>query len=186
MIDVGELKRGITIELDGQLWNIVELEHIKVGRGGAVVRIKLRNLMKGSLVERTFPASERFKRVYLERRKVQFLYNDEEGYHFMDTETYDQFNISAEMVGDDANYLKEGIELEIMLHDEYPIGIELPITVNLEVTEAEIGLKGDTATGATKNVTVETGLRVSVPLFVNQGDTIKVDTRSGKYLERVK
>ena len=186
MIDAGELKRGISIELEGQLWTIVELEHVKVGRGGAVVRTKLRNLRKGDLIERTFPASQRYKRVYLDRRRVQYLYRDEEGYHLMDSQTYDQFLVSANQIGTDADYLKEGMELDLMLHEDQPIAIEMPITVDLEVTMAEIGLKGDTATGATKSVTVETGRRVQVPLFINQGDTIRVDTRTGKYLERVK
>lgn len=185
MINVGELRKGINIELDGQLFGVVEYEHIKMGRGGAVVRLKLRNLRSGYTTERTFPASEKFRRAYLERRKVQYSYNDENLYHFMDTETFEQVALSADQLGGDVNYLKEGIVVDLLTYDGESIAIELPVVVELQVVETEPGFKGDTATGGTKPAIVETGLRVNVPLFVNQGETIRVDTRTGEYVERV-
>ena len=185
MISVGELKKGVTIELDGELFNVVDYTHTKMGRGGAVVRLKLYSLKSGYNVERTFPASERFKRVYLERRKVQYLYRDDDTFHFMDVETYDQFPLSAGQIGDAVNYLKENTVVDMVMHEDRPLGIELPITVDLEVVETEPGFKGDTATGGNKPAIVETGLKVLVPLFVNTGDVIRVDTRTGEYIERV-
>lgn len=184
MITVGELKKGLTIELDGELFNVVDYTHTKMGRGGAVVRLKLRSLTSGYNVEKTFPASEKFRRVYLERRKVQYLYRDEDTYHFMDTETFDQFALSRDYLGDDVTYLKENMTVDLLKHGERPLGIDLPITVDLEVTETEPGFKGDTATGGNKPAIVETGRKVLVPLFVNVGDVIRVDTRTGEYLER--
>ncbi len=185
MINAGELKKGLTIELDGELFSVVDYTHTKMGRGGAVVRLKLRNLTEGYTVERTFPASERFKRVYLERRKVQYLYRDDDTYHFMDTETFEQNALNREQLGDDVNYLKEGMVVDLLKHDERPLGIELPVTVDLEVVETEPGFKGDTATGGNKPAIVETGLKVLVPLFINTGDVVRIDTRTGEYLERV-
>lgn len=185
MINAGELKKGLTIELDGELFSVVDYTHTKMGRGGAVVRLKLRNLTEGYTVERTFPASERFKRVYLERRKVQYLYRDDDTYHFMDTETFEQNGLNREQLGDDVNYLKEGTVVDLLKHDEHPLGIELPVTVDLEVVETEPGFKGDTATGGNKPAIVETGLKVLVPLFINTGDVVRIDTRTGEYLERV-
>lgn len=185
MINVGELRKGINIELDGQLVGVVEYEHIKMGRGGAVARLKLRNLRTGAIYERTFPASEKFRRAYLERRKVQYLYRDEHLYHFMDTETFEQVTLTAEQLGDDVLYLKENTVVDLLTYDEEAISIELPVTVELAVTETEPGFKGDTATGGTKPAVLETGLRVNVPLFVNEGDAVRVDTRTGEYVERV-
>lgn len=185
MISVGELKKGITVELDGELFNVVDYTHTKMGRGGAVVRLKLRNLKSGYTVERTFPASEKFKRTYLERRKVQYLYREDDILHFMDVESYDQFPLSADQIGDDVNYLKENLVVDMLMHEDRPLGIELPITVDLEVVETEPGFKGDTATGGNKPAILETGLKVLVPLFVNTGDVVRVDTRTGEYIERV-
>ncbi len=185
MITVGELRRGINIELDGQLLGVVEYEHIKMGRGGAVVRLKLRNLRTGALFERTFPASEKFRRAYLERRSVQYSYNDEHLYHFMDTETFEDVTLSADQLGDAVNYLKENQVVDLLTYNGEPISVELPVTVELKVTQTEPGFKGDTATGGTKPAVLETGVRVNVPLFVNEGDVIRVDTRDGSYIERV-
>ncbi|MBI4317368.1 MAG: elongation factor P [Chloroflexi bacterium] len=185
MITVGELKKGLTMELEGALYNVVDYTHVKMGRGGALARIKLRNVREGYTIERTFPASEKFKRVYLDRRKVQYLYNDDNTYHFMDTETFEQFPLSGDQLGGDVNYLKEGMVVDLLRHDDVPIVIELPITVDLAVTYTEPGFKGDTATGGNKPAVLETGVKVLVPLFVNVGDVVRVDTRTGQYLERV-
>ena len=185
LINVGEIRKGIIIELDGQLYSVVDFQHIKMGRGSAQVRMKLRNVRTGSTVDRTFQAGERFQRVRLDHRTVQFLYSDGEMYHFMDTETFDQIALTREQLGDAVNYLKDGITLELLSYNDEPIGVELPITVDLKVVETEPGFRGDTATGGSKPARVETGLVVQVPLFVNQGDTIRVDTRTGAYLERV-
>ena len=185
MITVGELRKGITIELDDQLFNVLDYEHIKMGRGGAVVRLKLRNLRSGYTFERTFPASEKFRRVYLERKKVQYLYHDDDLYHFMDTDTFEQMALTGEQLGSDVNYLKEGLVVDLLTHNDVPIGVELPVTVDLTVTETEPGFKGDTATGGTKPAILETGMKINVPLFINIGDVVKVDTRTGEYIERV-
>lgn len=185
MITVGELRKGINIELDGQLLGVIEYEHIKMGRGGAVVRLKLRNLRTGAIFERTFPASEKFRRAYLERRSVQYTYNDDHLYHFMDTETFEDVTLSTEQLGDEVSYLKENIVVDLLTYNGEPISIELPVTVELQVTQTEPGFRGDTATGGTKPAIVETGLKVNVPLFVDEGDVIRVDTRTGEYIERV-
>jgi elongation factor P len=186
VISAGELKKGIAIELDGELFNIVDYEHIKVGRGGAVVRLKLRNLRSGYNAERTFSATERFRRVYLDHRQAQYLYRDEDTLHFMDTETYDQMTMNIDQLGSDLNYLKENMVVDLLKFGDETIGVELPVTVDLEVTYTEPGFKGDTATGGNKPATLETGLKVMVPLFLEIGDVIRVDTRTGNYLERVK
>lgn len=185
MITPGDLKKGFVIELDDQIWSVVDFQHIKMGRGGALVRLRLRNLRSGFTTERTFPASEKFQRVYLERRQVQYLYSDEDLFHFMDTETFEQMVLSREVVGDDAKYLKDNMEVEILMYGDEALGLELPITVDLAVEYTEPGFKGDTATGGSKPATLETGLKVQVPLFVEIGDVVRVDTRTGTYLERV-
>jgi|DewCreStandDraft_5_1066085.scaffolds.fasta_scaffold32464_2 elongation factor P len=185
MLTAGELRKGLTIELDNDLFQIVDYQHIKMGRGGAVVRLKLRNIRSGYITERTFPASEKFRRVFLERRRVQYLYRDDDLYYFMDTETFEQWTLSAQQIGEDAQYLKEGMTLDLLLHEGTPIGIELPVTVDLKVVETEPGVRGDTATGGSKPAILETGMKVLVPLFVNVGDVIRVDTRTGEYVERV-
>jgi elongation factor P len=185
MIGVGELRRGITIELDGQLYTVLEYEHIKMGRGSAQLRLKLRNLRTGATIERTFQASQRFNRVRLDHHTVQFLYSDDDTYHFMDTETFDQMALNREQLGDAVNYLKEGMTLQLLTYEGQPVSVELPITVDLKVEYTEPGFKGDTATGGTKPARLETGLTIQVPLFVNTGDVVRVDTRTGQYLERV-
>ena len=185
MITVGELRRGVNIELDGQLLSVLEYEHIKMGRGGAVVRLKLRNLRSGAIFERTFSASEKFRRAYLERRKVQYQYHDEQLYNFMDTETFEQVTLGPDQLGGDVSYLKDNMVVDLLAYSGEAIAVELPITVELLVTQTDPGFKGDTATGGNKPAVTETGLRVNVPLFVVEGDVIRVDTRTGAYLERV-
>ncbi len=184
MISTGEIKRGMTIELDGTLYQIVEFQHIKLGRGSAQVRMKLRNVRRGDLIEKTFQASDRFARARLDHRNVQYLYSDGTHWHFMDTATYDQVALSADQLGDAVNYLADRMTVILSEYEGEPIGVELPASVVLRVAEVQPGIKGDTATGATKPATLESGLRVSVPLFVNEGDKIKVDTRTGEYVER--
>lgn len=184
MISTGEIKRGITVEIDGTLYQIVEFQHIKMGRGSAQVRMKLRNVRRGDLIEKTVQAGDRFQRARLDHRNVQFMYRDGTHYHFMDTATFDQLALDEELLGDAVSYLTDGMVVQLSEYEGEAIGVELPASVVLTVTEVEFGIKGDTATGATKPATLETGLRVNVPLFVGQGDKIKVDTRSGEYIER--
>jgi elongation factor P len=185
MISTGDLKKGISIELDGQLYTIVDWQHIKMGRGGAIVRTKLRNLRSGSLTERTFDAGERFQRAFLERRPVQYSYNEGDTYYFMDNESYETIPLTGEQLGDARNYLLDGMQLEIVSYNDEPLSVELPPTVDLAVTYTEPGFKGDTATGGTKPATLETGLVVQVPLFVTTGEKIRVKTDTGTYVERV-
>ena len=184
MISTGEIKRGMTIELDGNLYQVVEFQHIKLGRGSAQMRMKLRNVRKGDLIERTFQAGDRFQRARLDHRNVQYLYRDGTHYHFMDTATYEQIALDEDQLGDAVSYLTDGMRAILSEYEGQPIGVDLPASVVLTVTQTDLGLKGDTATGATKPATLETGLRVNVPLFVERGDKIKVDTRTGEYLER--
>jgi elongation factor P len=185
MISVTELRKNVTFELDGQLWRVIEYEHYKPGRGNAIIRTRLRNLRTGSTLDRNFLSGERVQDVRLDHRTVQYLYSDGDLYYFMDVETYEQPALTAKVLGNAVNYLKEGVTLELSSHEGEPIEIELPTTVDLAVTEAPMAIAGDTATGATKTVTTETGLKVSVPLFVSEGDSIRVDTRTGEYLTRV-
>jgi elongation factor P len=185
MVSTGDLRKGIVIELDGELWQILDYHHIKMGRGSAQVRIKLKNVKRGQTVERSFQAGDKWPRAYLDRRQVQFLYRDGDEFHFMDTESYDQFTLTAEQLDDAVNYLKDGMMLDRTSYEGETIGVELPVTVDLAVVQAEPGFAGDTATGARKPATLETGLVVAVPLFVNEGDTIRIDTRTGDYQTRV-
>ncbi len=185
MISTGDLRKGIAIELDGELWQILDYHHIKMGRGSAQVRIKLRNVKRGQTVERSFQSGEKWPRAILEKRPVQFLYQDGPDYHFMESETYEQFHLTAEQLGDVTNYLVEGMSLDRTSYQGETIGVELPTSVDLRVLETEPGFAGDTQSGAKKPATVESGLVVQVPIFVNEGDVIKVDTRTGEYLTRV-
>lgn len=185
MISATELRKGVTFEMDGELYRVLDYQHSYIGRGSANVRVKLRNLDTGGTIERTFSASEKFNEVRLELRQVQYLYKDGDLYYFMDTQTYEQPALSAEYLRDEVDYLKEGMELSLSMHEGQPVEIELPVTVELEVTETVPGVKGDTATGATKRATLETGLVIHVPLFVEEGDVVRVDTRTGEYLTRV-
>jgi elongation factor P len=185
LISTGDVKKGVIIELDGQLMKVLDWSHIKMARGSAQVRMKLQNVRKGDIIERTFQAGTRWPRARVEQREAQYLYSDGDAYHFMDSQTYDQFQLSAGVLGDDARYLKENTEVMYSSYESEVLGIELPVTVDLVVTETEPGFAGDTATGAKKAATLETGLVVQVPLFVNEGDVLRVDTRTGEYVTRV-
>jgi len=185
VISTGDLKKGISLEIEGQLLQIVDWQHIKMGRGGAIVRIKFRNLRTGANIDRTFDAGERFQRAFLERRPVQYSYNDGDAYYFMDNETYETVQLTGEQLGGGKDYLQDGMQLEIVTYNDEPISVELPVTVDLVVTYTEPGFKGDTATGGTKPATLETGKVVQVPLFVSTGDKIRVKTETGAYVERV-
>jgi elongation factor P len=185
MISATDLRKGVTFELDGELFRVLEYQHSYIGRGSANVRTKLRNVRTGRTIDRTFAASEKLQEVRLELRQVQYLYRDGDLYYFMDTETYEQPALSADTLEDKVSYLKEGMELSLSMHEGQPVEIELPVTVDLEVSETEPGIKGDTATGATKRAVLETGLVVQVPLFIEQGDSLRIDTRRGEYLTRV-
>ena len=185
MISTGDVKKGVIIELDGQLMKVLDWSHIKMARGSAQVRMKMQNVRKGDIVERTFQAGTRWPRARVESRKAQYLYSDGEAFHFMDAETYEQFALPAAVLGDDASFLKENTDVIYSSHDGEILGVELPVTVDLQVAQTDPGFAGDTATGAKKAATLETGLVVQVPLFVNEGDTLRVDTRNGEYVTRV-
>ncbi len=184
MISASEARKGITIELDGQLYNILDYQHIKIARGSAQVRLKLRDIRAGHITERTFPASDKFKRVRLDERDAQYLYQDGDLYYFMDTETFEQTPLTSEQLGDALNYLKDGMTLTISRYGDEAVGIELPITVDLRVTETGPSYKGDTSQAGTKPAVLETGVTVQVPFFINTGDTVRVDTRDASYVER--
>ncbi|HEX5578944.1 MAG TPA: elongation factor P [Candidatus Limnocylindria bacterium] len=185
MISTGDVKKGIIIELDGQLMKVLDWTHIKMARGSAQVRMKLQNVRKGDIVERTFQAGTRWPRARVESRRVQYLYSDGDAYHFMDSETYDQFALRGAMLGDDARYLKENTEIFVNMYEGEVLGVDLPVTVDLQVASTEPGFAGDTATGAKKPATLETGLVVQVPLFVSAGDMLRIDTRTGDYVTRL-
>ena len=185
MISTGEIRKGVVFELDGQPVRVLDWTHIKMARGSAQVRLKIQNVRTGAITERTFQAGTRWPRGRVEQRKVQYLYADGDAYHFMDTETYDQFAISAAQLGEDARFLKESTEVTVSSYEGEVLGVELPVSVDLRVASTERGFAGDTATGARKPATLETGLVVQVPLFVNEGDLLRVDTRTGEYQTRV-
>jgi elongation factor P len=184
MIDTGDIRKGSTFEQDGRLLKVVDFSHNKQGRGSAQLRMTLRDLRTGSLTQQTVMAGTKFSAIRLERQHVQLLYRDEDMFHVMDTETFDQMQLPAATIGDAANYLKDNDTLDVLTYEDEPIDIELPTSVVLTVAQTDPGFKGDTATGGTKPATLETGLTVSVPLFISEGDQIKVDTRSGEYIER--
>lgn len=185
MIDTGDIRKGSTLDLDGRLVKVIDFSHNKQGRGSAQLRMTLRDLRTGALTQHTVMAGTRFSSVRLERRHVQYLYKDGDHYNFMDTESFDQIALSEVAVGDTAKFLKEQDVVDLLVYGDEPIDLELPTAVNLTVAQTDPGLKGDTASGATKPATLETGLVVSVPLFINEGDVLKVDTRTGEYIERV-
>jgi elongation factor P len=185
LISTGDVKKGVIIELDGQLMKVLDWSHIKMARGSAQVRMKLQNVRRGDIVERTFQAGTRWPRARVETRRAQFLYSDGDAYHFMDAETYDQFSVRAAVLGEDARFLKENTDVNYSSHAGEVLGVELPLTVDLAVTQTDPGFAGDTATGAKKHATLETGLVVQVPLFVSEGDILRIDTRTGEYVTRV-
>ncbi len=185
MIDANELRKGTTFLLDGDLYEVLEYQHYKPGRGNAIIRTKIRNMRTGSTIPKNFLDGHRFEEADVERIAAQYLYNDGDNYYFMDTETYEQSHIQASVLGSKAGFLKDGSEVALTIYEGEVLGIDLPLTVELEVVGAEMAVVGDTATGATKAVTCETGLTVQVPMFVNVGDKIRVDTTKGDYLTRV-
>ena len=185
MIDVNELRKGVTFELDGNLYKVLDYSHNKTGRGNANIRIKARNLQTGANIERTFNSGLSVQDVSLDFHNVSYLYNDGEFYHFMDNVTFEQPAISAKMLGETALYLKEGMEVKLTFYNDAPLDVEFPSTVDLKVVEAETAIRGDTATGVTKKVITETGLEVQCPQFVKVGDVIRINTETGEYTTRV-
>jgi elongation factor P len=184
VISTNEFHTGLTIELEGEVYSVVEFQHVKPGKGSAFVRSKLRNVKTGFTIERTFRAGEKVPRAHIEYREMQYLYSSGEDNFFMDTSTYDQINLNDEKLGDNKKYLKENMIIGVQMYEGAPLGVELPNSVELAVSDTDPGLRGDTASGGTKPATLETGAVVQVPLFVNIGDVIRVDTRTGQYLER--
>jgi elongation factor P len=182
MIDTGDLRRGITIEMDGILYQVVEFNHLKLGRGSAQVRMKLKDVRGGHIIERTVQAGAKFARARVERQTVQYLYAEGDLHYFMNTETYDQIALNTSQLGDAVNYLTENATCDLLTYEDQPIGIELSAAVELTVAQTDPGVRGDTAQGGTKPATLETGLLVQLPLFINTGDRVKIDTRSGEYL----
>ena len=185
MISTTEFRNGETILLDGQLWSIVEFQHVKPGKGGAFVRTKLRRLRDSSVIERTFRSGEKFEEAYIEKRTLQYLYRTADTFHLMDTKTYEEVQVSAEAIGTAAGFLKENMELEGQFHDHQLIGIQPPMFVDVEIQSTEPGIRGDTSKAGMKPATLETGATIQVPLFVETGDRIRVDTRTGSYVSRV-
>ena len=185
MISTGDLRKGIIIEIDRQLFSVMDYQHQKIGRGSAQVRMRLRNVRSGAISDQTFQAGTKFPRVRLEQRSMQYLYAEENAYYFMDQETYEQVALTAQQLGDAVNYLKDGMVLQVQFYENEPVAVDLPLTVELRIEETAPGFRGDTAAGGTKPARLETGLTVQVPLFVNEGESIRVDTRTGTYLERV-
>ena len=184
MISASEFRNGVTIEYEGDVYTILEFQHVKPGKGAAFVRTKIKNIKTGSVVEKTFRPTEKMGKAFIDRKDMQYLYTDGELFHFMDNETFEQIAVNSSDVGDALKFVKENEMVKILSYNGEIFGIEPPLFVELEITETEPGFKGDTATGATKPATVETGANVNVPLFVNQGDVIKIDTRTGEYLSR--
>ncbi len=186
MISTNDFHTGITVEIDGQPWVVVDFQHVKPGKGSAFVRAKIKNVITGAVLEKTFNAGEKLPKALIERKEAQFLYSMDNDYTLMDVESYEQITVSRDDIGSGAQYLKENMNVFVLSYDNRVIGVEVPNFVDLEVIETDPGFKGDTATGATKAAKLETGAIVKVPLFVNVGDKLKVDTRTGTYIERVK
>ena len=185
MVSAGDFRNGVTLEMDGNIYQIIEFQHVKPGKGAAFVRTKLKNIINGGVVEKTFRPTEKFPTARIDRVEMQYLYNDGDLYYFMNTENYDQIALNNETLGDALKFVKENEMVKVCSHNGNGFAVEAPLFVELEVTETEPGFKGDTATGATKPATVETGAVVYVPLFVETGDKLKIDTRTGEYLSRV-
>ncbi|MCI6019158.1 MAG: elongation factor P [Clostridiales bacterium] len=185
MVSAGDFRNGLTIEFEGNVYQVIEFQHVKPGKGAAFVRTKLRNIKNGGVVEKTFRPTEKCPQAHIERSDMQYLYSDGELYHFMDVETYDQIALNEDAIGDALKFVKENEMVKMLSHNGEVFSVEPPLFVELEVTETEPGFKGDTSTGATKPATVETGATLNVPLFVEIGDKLKIDTRTGEYLSRV-
>ena len=186
MITAGDFKKGITVEMDNGVWTIVDFQHVKPGKGAAFVRTRIKNVMTGAVLERTFNPTDKMPKAIIETKEMQYMYNDGDLYYFMDQETYDMIPIAAEILGDSFRFVKENMPCKVNSYKGKVFAVEPPTFVELEVTETDPGFKGDTATNVTKPATVETGAEIKVPLFINPGDKIKIDTRTGEYLERAK
>jgi len=186
MVSTSEFRNGLVIRFEGELYTMVEFQHVKPGKGGAFVRTRLKNVKTGRVLDRTFRSGEKVEDIRLEKRSAQFLYKGDGEFIFMDTTTYDQISVSDKVVGGAAKFIKEGMEVEILFHGKEPIGVDVPIFVELKVVKADPGVKGDTASGGSKPATLETGAVIQVPLFLEEGEIVKVDTRTGSYVERVK
>lgn len=184
MISAGDFRNGMTVEIDNNLYTVIEFQHVKPGKGAAFVRTKLKNITSGGVIEKTFRPTEKVNSAHIDRKEMQYLYSDGDLYYFMDNESYEQISVAGENVGDSLKFVKENEQVKIISHNGKVLGIEPPLIVELEVTETEPGFKGNTATGAMKPATVETGAQINVPLFVNIGDIIKIDTRTGEYVGR--
>ena len=184
MISTNDFKTGLTVEIDGDVFQVVDFQHVKPGKGAAFVRCKIRNVRTGAVVERTFNAGEKLPRARIDRREFQYLYSDGNLYNFMDMESFDQTSLTAEQLSDATKYLKENMIISVLMFQEKPIGVDIPNYVELEVVETSPGIKGDTASGGSKPATLETGYIVQVPFFINVGDVLQIDTRSGQYIKR--
>jgi elongation factor P len=185
MIGVEDLRKGVTFKHDGQIWRVLDYTHNKQGRGNATIRIKARNLRTGSTLEKSFQSGGRVEDISLEHHEMTYLYHDGDFYHFMDVDNYEQRPLTADILGENVHFLKEGLQIKVSTYDGDPVDVELPTAVELKVTESMPGVRGDTATGATKPATVESGYTLNVPLFVQPGDTLRIDTRTGDYITRV-
>jgi len=184
MVVAGDFKNGVTFDMEGQVMQVIEFQHVKPGKGAAFVRTKLRNVITGAVVEKTFSPTDKYQDARIDRKEMQYLYNDGDLYYFMDTETYEQVPLGQDIIGDSLKFVKEEMVCKINSYKDKVFAVEPPMFVVLEISDCEPGVRGDTATGATKNATVETGAVIRVPLFINQGDSVKIDTRTGEYLER--
>lgn len=185
MISAGEFRNGVTFDMDGNVMQIIEFQHVKPGKGAAFVRTKIRNVITGAVVEKTFNPTEKFQNAFIERSNMQYLYEDSGLFYFMDMETYEQTPLDKNILGDALKFVKENMEVKVLAYQGNVFGVEPPTFVELEITETEPGVKGNTATNVTKSAIVETGAEVKVPMFINEGDKIKIDTRTGEYMERV-
>ena len=184
MISAGDFRNGVTFDIDGSVFQIIEFQHVKPGKGAAFVRTKIRNVITGAVVERTFSPSDKYPTAFVERKDMQYLYNDGDLYYFMDKESYEQIPINADKLGDNFRFVKENMDVKVLSYKGNVFGLEPPFFVELEVTKTDPGFKGDTATNATKPAVLETGAEIKVPLFIEEGDMIRIDTRTGEYMER--
>ena len=184
MISSSDFRTGVTIEIDNDVWQVVDFQHVKPGKGAAFVRTKLKNVRTGAVVERTFNPGEKMPKAHIDRREMQYLYESDNQYNFMDNETYEQIALTSDQLGDAVKYLKENMNIGIMFFQGIVIGVDMPNSVELTVVETDPGIRGDTATGGTKRAKMETGCVVKVPLFINVGDVLRIDTRTGEYIER--
>lgn len=184
MVSAGDFRNGVTFEMDGSVYQIIEFQHVKPGKGAAFVRTKIRNVISGAVTERTFNPTDKFPTAFIERRDMQYLYRDGDLYYFMDNETYENIPINAEKLGDNFKFVKENLDVKVLSYKGVVFGVEPPFFIELQVTKTDPGFKGDTATNATKPATLETGAEIRVPLFINEGDMIRIDTRTGEYMER--